>query len=184
MRTERCSHTYKHGGSCSDFRPVTLEKLDDWDMIKVQHASKVLNLNHNTDTHQTLNTGNSHCKEYVHTVAVIKLTLKKNQWNILTFGCLCLTVCILPGTWWDHWWTLRSASSCHHGGGSETWLWSAAIPPQEHKLALHTYTPTFIQQNQYIYKTKWQLAPVIMCVCLSVHFLLYLDNLWVRIHQV
>lgn len=41
---KRSNSTYKHGSSRSDFRPVALEKLDDWDVIKVQHARKVLNL--------------------------------------------------------------------------------------------------------------------------------------------
>lgn len=41
---KRSNCTYKHGSSRSDFRPVALEKLDDWDVIKVQHARKVLNL--------------------------------------------------------------------------------------------------------------------------------------------
>lgn len=36
--------TYEHGSSCSDFRPVALKKLNNWDVIKVQHARKVLNL--------------------------------------------------------------------------------------------------------------------------------------------
>lgn len=67
--------------------------------------------------------------------------------------CLCLTVCVSPGTWWGRWWTLHSVSSCLHGGGSETWLWSALIPPQEHTLASQTYTPGQMQkQNPYLYK--------------------------------
>ncbi len=41
---ECCSHTYKHGSSCSDLRPVALEELHDWDVIEVQHAWKVLDL--------------------------------------------------------------------------------------------------------------------------------------------
>lgn len=39
-----CSPTYKHGGSCSNLRPVALEELDDWDVVEVQHAWKILDL--------------------------------------------------------------------------------------------------------------------------------------------
>ena len=39
-----CAHTYKHGSSRSDLRPVALEELDDWDVVEVQHACKVLDL--------------------------------------------------------------------------------------------------------------------------------------------
>lgn len=37
-------YTYEHGSSRSDFGPVALKKLDNGDVIKVQHAGKVLNL--------------------------------------------------------------------------------------------------------------------------------------------
>lgn len=57
-------------------------------------------------------------------------------------------------------------------------LWSHHRSTNSH--CILTCLHDFIQQNQYIYKTN----TVIMCVCLSVHFLLYLDNLWVWIHQV
>lgn len=82
--------------------------------------------------------------------------------------------CDSPGILWGRWWTLHSVSSCLHTGGSETWLWSAQIPPQEHTLSSHTYTPGRVRnktQIRYVAGAlySWDLKPDVwnslVCSC-------------------
>lgn len=56
---ECCIHTDKHGSSSSNLSPVALEELDDRDVVEVQHARKVLNLQ-NTKHAQNMKTMQTH----------------------------------------------------------------------------------------------------------------------------